>query len=74
MAGNLAALQQRLNAIQTALGNLTPYSGADLPNAQGGGNYDLVDYRESLLREEKELLEMISIADGPWELGTTGVG
>lgn len=72
MAGNLANLQARLEAIDAELDGIVGGNGAagSLPDAQGGGNIQHVAYRKSLYEERKMLLEAISLAEPPWELET----
>lgn len=76
MAGNLATLQAALAQAETNLANALANSGAagNLPNARGGGDIDHGEYVERQLKVIERLKLQISLADGPWEISTRGVG
>ncbi|HEV3343006.1 MAG TPA: hypothetical protein VG125_21710 [Pirellulales bacterium] len=69
---NIDLLQARKTAILTALSNMTPGQGLDLPSAQGGGAIDFVAYRKSLLDELAQINQLIAAEVGPWEVQVKG--
>lgn len=71
---NLAFINQRIATLWAEIGAWQAGTAPMLPNAQGAGNVDYSRYVSDRLAEIDKLRMQATIEDGPWELGTQGIG
>lgn len=63
------AINTRIAEIEAELAVMTATAGHGQPNSSGGGEaIDHVGHRAALLREWRDLKQMLPFAGGPWEL------
>ena len=74
MATRVENIETRLDAIAAELAAMSATQAGGLPNSSEAVNIDHVNYRMSLVNEQRELLAILSKLEGAWELTSEMTG